>query len=340
MVRFAIIGTGVIAGQHAVGIMNNPNAELVAVCDMNEEKAKAFAAEYKIARVFSDYKVMLQDPDIDAVSICTPSGTHGEISIAAANAGKHILCEKPIETKKEKIDMIVEAVERNKVKMECVYQSRFNPIPMKVKAALDSGVFGKVLMASAYLKYYRSADYYKSAGWRATWEYDGGGCLMNQGVHGIDLICWFMGGVKKVSAITKTQLHSIEVEDAAAAAVEYNNGAVGIIEGSTCCNPAQNARFEIYCENGCICFDDANILRWNLNGEEISFEGEFEKKELKANDDPVKNLSFKHGALVDDLVNSIMNDTEPSIGPKEARKAVDTILSIYQSSREGKEVYV
>lgn len=338
MVRFAIIGTGVIASQHALGIQSNKNAQLVAVCDMNGQRAKAFSQEFGISTVYTDYHELLACPDIDAVSICTPSGTHGEISMAAAAAGKHILCEKPIETKSAKIDALVEVVEKNNVKMECVYQRRFEPISQQVKKALDSGEFGKVLMASAYLKYYRTAEYYKSSSWRATWEFDGGGCLMNQGVHGVDLIQWLMGGVKKVSGMIRTQKHAIEVEDAAVAAVEYNNGAIGVIEGSTCANPAENTRFEIYCENGCIIFGDAGIIRWHLNGEDVQFADS--KKETAANDDPTKMLSNNHGVLVDELVHCIETDTTPSIGPREARKAVDTILAIYQSSAEGKEIYL
>lgn len=338
MVNFAIIGTGVIAKYHALAIGLNPNAQVVAVCDMNEARAKEFAAEHHAPKVFCDYHELLKDPEIHAVSICTPSGTHGEISIAAAKAGKHILCEKPIETKKEKIDELIREVEAHNVKMDCVYQRRYQEVPAKVKAALDSGVFGKVLMASVYMKYWRSPDYYKSAGWRATWEFDGGGCLMNQGVHGIDLICWFMGGVKKVNAITRTQLHNIEVEDAAVAVVEYNNGAIGVIEGATCVNPANNCCFEIHCENGTISFDDEGVLRWVLNGEEVAVDGV--AGEAGAKSDPTKLSENGHSPMVNDLVSSILNDTEPSIGPKEARKAVDTILAIYQSSREGREVEV
>ena len=338
MVNFAIIGTGFIAAQHANAIKENPNATLVAVCDMNKERAAAFAADEGIEKVFTDYNVLLQDPDIHAVSICTPSGTHGAISTAAANAGKHILCEKPIETKAEKINALIAAVEANNVKMECVYQRRYDPVCLKVKAALDSGIFGKVLMASAYLKYFRSVDYYKSSAWRATWEFDGGGCLMNQGIHGIDLISWLMGGVKKVNAITRTQLHSIEVEDAAVAAVEYSNGAIGIIEGSTCANPAQITRFEIYCEKGSIIFGDQGISQWYLDGQHISEEVTV-ASDVLGNDDPSAGMANNsHGPLVDELVDSILNDREPAHGPREARKAVDTILAIYQSSREGKEI--
>jgi predicted dehydrogenase len=337
VVNFAIIGTGAIAQQHVLGIRSTASAELVAVCDMSQERASDFAAKYKIKKVYTDYRVLLSDPGIHAVCVCTPSGTHGQICMDAARAGKHILCEKPIETKAEKLDALIAEVEKHNVKMACVFQRRYEPVSLQVKAALESGEFGKVLMASAYLKYYRSKDYYKSAGWRATWEFDGGGCLMNQGIHGIDLISWLMGGVKKVNAITRTQLHDIEVEDAAVAAVEFQNGAIGVIEGSTCVQPAGQSRFEIHCENGSIVFSDAGILQWYLNGENHPFE---RVENTVANDDPTKVLQNNHGILIAELVHAIKTDVQPAIGPREARKAIDTILAIYRSSQEGKEIFV
>ena len=337
MINFGIIGTGVIAKQHVLGVRANKNANLAAVCDIDGEVVNKFAAEYGVDKVYTDYHALLADPEIDAVCICTPSGMHGQMCIDAARAGKHILCEKPIEITTEKLDQLVEEVEKSGVKMVCVFQRRFAPIPVKVKAALDSGVFGKVLMASAYAKYYRTPEYYASAGWRATWELDGGGALMNQGVHGIDLISWLMGGVKKVSAITRTQFHNIPVEDAAMAAVEYNNGAIGVIEGSTCAKPAQTTRFEIYCENGSIIFDDKAIRSWFLNGEQM-IEGTGISAKDVGNDDPTRVLDNAHGYLVRDLIEAIETNTMPSIGPREGRKAVDTILAIYKSSKEGKEI--
>lgn len=340
MINFAIIGTGVIAKQHAIAISSNPNAQIAAVCDMNKERVTDFAVEYNISKTYTDYHELLNDSAIDAVSICTPSGTHGEIAIAAAKAGKHILCEKPIETKSEKIDALILAAEQNHVKMECVYQRRFQTIPQLVKSAIDNGEFGKPLMASVYMKYYRSPEYYKSSGWRATWEFDGGGCLMNQGIHGIDLISWFMGGVKRVKAITKTQLHDIAVEDAAVAVVEYNNGAIGVIEGSTCANPAQSARFEFYFENGSIIFSDEGIQQWILNGQDAIPKISTEEGVTAPKDDPTNISADGHCVLVNDLVQSILNDSTPAICPREARKAVDTILAIYESSKQSREVFL
>ncbi len=336
MVKFGIIGAGVISASHAQGISETPNAQIGAVCDIIEEKAVAFAEKYHVDKIYTDYNELLQDPEIDAVSVCVPSGLHGEIVMAAARAGKHILCEKPVEITKEKIDEMIRVVESTDVKVQCVFQRRIRNSSQRVKAALESGVFGKVLMASAYLKYYRTAEYYKSAGWRATWEYDGGGALMNQGVHGIDLISWLMGGIKKVSAITKTQLHDIPVEDAAVAVVEYENGAIGVVEGSTCTKPAQSPRFEIYCEKGSIIFDSETISQWHLNGEDITFDDLASANTTVANDDPTKVLTNEHGVLVKDLVECIETDTAPSISLRDARKSVDAILAIYRSSREGR----
>lgn len=338
MVRFGIIGAGVISKSHAEGISDTPNAQIGAICDIIEEKAVALAREYNVDKVYTDYNELLQDADIDAVCVCVPSGLHGEVVMAAARAGKHILCEKPVEITKEKIDEMIRVVESTDVKVQCVFQRRIRSTSQRVKAALDSGVFGKVLMASAYLKYYRTPKYYKSAGWRATWEYDGGGALMNQGVHGIDLITWLMGGIKKVSAITRTQFHDIPVEDAAVAAVEYKNGAIGVIEGSTCTRPAQSTRFEIYCENGSIIFDDDGIQQWYLNGENVPVESMNTEKAAGTNDDPTKVLTNDHGVLVENLVKCIEEDTEPSITLADARKSVEAILAIYQSSNEGRPV--
>lgn len=338
MVRFAIIGAGIISKNHGEGIAKSGNAELVAVCDIIEDKAKTLAEKYGVKKVYTDYHRLLEDPDVDAVCVCTPSGIHGQIVMDAAKAGKHILCEKPVEITSEKIDSLVEVVEASGVKMGCIYQRRFQQVPKKVKAALESGAFGKVLMASAYLKYYRSPAYYRSAGWRATWEYDGGGCLMNQGVHGVDLISWLMGGVKHITALTKTQIHDIPVEDAAVAVVEYQNGAVGVIEASTCVKPAQNTRFEIHCERGSICFDDAGVIQWNLNGEEISQTEIPEEGVIAPKDDPTNVSADGHTLLVRDLADAIIMDRAPAIGPREARKAVDTILAIYKSSEECRRI--
>ena len=331
MVRFGIIGAGGIAKSHAMGICSTQGAELAAVCDAVKERAVVLAEEYGADKIYTDCQQMLQDPDVDAVCICLPSGMHGQAVIDAARAGKHILLEKPVEVTKEKIDKMIEVVESSNVKVGCVFQRRVRGVSRCVKQALDSGIFGRVLMANAYMKYYRTKEYYEKTGWRATWEMDGGGALMNQGVHGIDLICWLMGGISQVCAITRTQLHNIPVEDAAVAVVEYNNGAIGTIEGATCVNPSEKTRFEIHCENGTVIFGDDGLLKWILNGEELNVA-------VMDTTDPKTKSSNDHSVLVADLVKSIEEDRQPLIPLQDARTAVDVILAIYQSSREGRPV--
>ncbi len=331
MVRFGIIGAGSIAKSHAVAICSTIGANLIAVCDKERERAQTLAEAYGADKIYIDYPDLLQDPDVDAVCVCLPSGMHGQIVMDAARAGKHILLEKPIEVTKEKIDQMIEVVDQCNVKVGCVFQRRVRGISRCVKQALNSGVFGRVLMANAYMKYYRTPEYYKNTGWRATWEMDGGGALMNQGVHGIDLICWLMGGVRQVRAMTRTQLHNIPVEDAAVAVVEYNNGAIGTIEGATCVNPAGKTRFEIHCENGSIIFGDEGLLQWTLNGENMD-------AAVIEMADPETKTSNDHSVLVADLVKSIETGKDPLITLRDARKSVDTILAIYRSSREGQPI--
>ena len=333
MFNFAIIGCGVIAPSHVQAIKEAGNsAKLYAVCDIIEDKAIKFKETHGAEKVYIDYKDMLADSNVDVVCICTPSGMHGEMTINAARAGKHILCEKPIEITAKKMKAVIDVVEKSGVNMACVFQRRTQPIAVKVKEAIDNGEFGKVLVADAYMKSWRSKEYYKSADWRATWELDGGGALMNQGIHGIDLISWFCGGIDSVKSIVRTRYHDIAVEDAAVVAVEYKNGAIGVIQGTTCVYPGQDVRFEIHCEKGSIIFTDNGILLWGDKGYEASGEGSGVK------DNPAALGSLSHTPILLDLIDAIKNNRPPMVTPAEGRKAVDTILAIYQSSKTGKAV--
>lgn len=337
-IRFGIVGCGVIAPFHAEAILATSGAELAAVCDIIGEKASSFASNYGVDKVYSDYARMLEDTEIDAVCICTPSGLHGEMAIGAARAGKHIFCEKPVEITRSKLDAMIEEVERCGVKMGCVFQRRTFPESIAVKKALNEGTFGKVILADAYLKYYRSPEYYRSAGWRATWELDGGGALMNQGVHGIDLVAWLAGDVESVLARTATQVHNIPVEDTAIAVIKYCNGALGAIEGTTSVYPAQSTRLEIHCEKGSVVLGDDGITQWAVKDRPEEKAPAIQGTGISAKDDPKKIANSSHFALMADFVDAIVNDRPPLIPPREARKAVDVILAIYESAKTGKEV--
>jgi UDP-N-acetyl-2-amino-2-deoxyglucuronate dehydrogenase len=338
IIRFGILGAGVISASHARAISGNPRAKLYAVCDTDQGKAAKLADDYQIEHIFTDLNSMLQLKELDVVCICLPSGLHEEAAVAAANAGKHVFCEKPLDITLEKIDRILEAVERNKVKLGCVYQRRTMPEAIAARKAIQEGKLGRMVLGDAYLKYYRSPEYYKSAGWRGTWQHDGGGALMNQGVHGIDLIQWMMGDIASVFAHTAALVRDIEVEDTAVVAVKFKNGAFGVIQGTTSVYPGQDTRFELHGENGSFIFGDKGIQTWEV------IDGHVERPEGSEVTNPgadPRNISQDgHRILIEDMIDSIIENREPLINGIEARKAVAVIMAIYKSSLTGKEVFL
>lgn len=334
--RFAIVGAGVIAPFHAKAITSNPQAELVAIADVEEPKAKKLAEEFSVKDIYTDYEIMLQREDIDAVSICVPSGLHAEVAIAAAEAGKHIFCEKPLDITVDKMDRMIRTARERQVKLGVVYQRRTFPAAIATRKAIQEGKLGKLVLGDAYLKYYRSPEYYRSAGWRGTWELDGGGALMNQGVHGVDLIQWMVGDVESVFAYSAPLVRSIEVEDTAVAAIKYKNGAFGIIQGTTSVYPGMETRFEIHGENGTIILGDSGIKQWSFadsQEEAPQVEGT-----LAASSSATNISNDGHFVLVDDLIQAIREDRDPMITGEEASKAVKLILAIYESARTGREI--
>ena len=336
--RFAIIGTGVISTSHAEAIAKNPRAELVAVCDVDKDKAANFADKHQIKSVYSDYEQLLKSDDIDVVNICLPSGMHSDYTVAAAQAGKHILCEKPLDITKVKMERMIQETRSRDVKLGVIYQRRTLPAAIAARNLIQEGKLGKMVLGDAYLKYYRSPEYYKSAGWRGTWEMDGGGALMNQGVHGIDLIQWMMGDIQSVFAYSAALVRDIEVEDTAVAVVKYKNGAFGVIQGATSVNPGQETRFELHGNDGTIIFDDSGIKQWKIEGSEET--GPKVEATASPSSDPTNISASGHFVIVDDMIQAILDDRDPMVTGEEAKKAVDVILAIYESAREGKEIFL
>lgn len=337
--KFAIVGAGVISDFHAKAITAHNEAELIAICDIEIEKADKLAKEYaSSAKVYTNYEEMFASEAIDIVSICVPSGNHAEVAIAAATAGIHILCEKPLDIKAEKMTEMIAAARNNNVKLGGVYQRRTLEAAIITRNAIQEGKLGKLVLGDAYLKYYRSPEYYKSAGWRGTWELDGGGALMNQGVHGIDLIQWMVGDIESVFAYAAPLVRDIDVEDTAVITVKYKNGAFGVIQGTTSVYPGQETRFEIHGEKGSIIFGDSGIKQWEIID---SNEGPPEVTNQEGGSNDPKSISNQgHYIFVDDIIQAVREDRDPLVSGEEARKAVDLILAIYESSRTGKEVKV
>lgn len=343
---FGIIGCGVIGGAHAEAITKVPEAELVAVCDIDEPKGRKFGADHGCDNFYKNYLEMVKDPAVDCVCVCTPSGIHGDGVIAAAEAGRAILCEKPFDIKRDRMSQMIDAIEKAKVKCACVFQLRTYKNNIKVRNAIASGILGKMTLADAYLKDYRSREYYASAGWRGTWALDGGGCLMNQGVHGVDQLLWLTGmEVESVFARATHLVRDIEVEDTAVADLLFTCGAFGTIVGTTSCNPGETRRWELHGDNGSICLTGQAITHWAtapIGSDEIAKDDtppEEAGTDVSTSDNKVVPTEG-HAFLMNDLIQALKEDRDPYVVPRSARKAVDLILSIYESARSGRDVKV
>jgi len=332
LLGWGIIGCGVIAPTHANAVQDSGTARLVACCDIVPEKAKSFAEKYGL-RAYTSLDDMLKDPEVEAVSVCTPSGIHAECCIAAAEAGKHILCEKPLDVTLRAIDAAIQAAQEHGVKLAGVFQRRTSPAAKKVREAVRTGKLGKLVLGDAYQKYFRSHEYYASGDWRATWELDGGGALMNQGVHGIDLLLFLMGDIKRLSAYCRRLVRNIAVEDTAVAIVEFVNGAVGVIEGTTSVTPGYDCKIEISGDDGTIILQGDRIARWDIPGEEDQAEEDTGGPSTAA--DPTALTATGHTRHVQDLCQAVWENREPEIPGREARRAVEVIKAIYKSSRAG-----
>ena len=341
-VRFGIIGCGVISPWHGRGVTNAEDAELVACCDIIKERAEKLAADFSIPRVYTDYHEMLACDDIDAVCVCTPSGLHGQVAIDAARAGKHVMCEKPIEITLPKIDEMIKACRDSEVKLAVIFQRRTSEMFHKIKDVLDRGLLGKIVLGDAYLKYYRSQEYYDSGDWRGTWELDGGGALMNQGVHMVDILRWLMGPIETIYAQSGHLVRSIEVEDTACAVIKYASGAYGILQGTTSVKGMQH-RLEIHGENGTILVEGEKIVKWDVPGCEedqcgAEANGGVDISSGTSASKPTAIATEGHQIQIQDLCRAIIEGREPMVGGEEARKAVEVILAIYESAKTGMPV--
>ena len=332
---WALVGSGGISGAHAKAIQQVEGVQLVACCDVVRERAQARAGEFgdTDTAVYTDLEKLLSDPNVDVVSICTPSGMHADNGIMAAEAGKHILCEKPLDVTLRQIDAFIAAADANRVKLACVFQRRTYASTHKVREAVRTGKLGKLVLGDAYQKWYRAHEYYASGDWRATWELDGGGALMNQGVHMIDLLMHLMGDVRRLNARCRTLVRNLAVEDTAVASLEFVNGALGIIEGTTSVTPGMGSKIEISGDKGTIVLEGDTISTWDVPGEELDTE---ETHNTGLSSDPLAGLSETgHVRHISDLADAIRTDREPEIPGREARRAVEAIKAIYLSSRRG-----
>lgn len=341
-IRFAIVGCGVISPTHARSITELPNAKLAAVCDIVEEKALALADQFLPDRerknVYTDYRKMLERDDIDVVCVLTPSGLHAPIGIDAAKANKHVLVEKPMDISLEQADLLIETCRAASVKLGVISQHRFDAPIMALKKAVDAGQLGQLNFGGSHTKWYRSQEYYDSGDWRGTWALDGGGALINQSIHYVDLLTHIMGPIEELSAYCATRAHTrIEVEDIAVAAVKFRSGALGLIEGNTAAYPGFCARLDIYGTEGSVVIENDRVKDWKMRSGD----------EYQSDDGPTSFIGgtsshdiwhHSHRRQIKNMIDAIFNDHEPLVNGQEGRRSLQTVLGVYESARTGRPV--
>jgi UDP-N-acetyl-2-amino-2-deoxyglucuronate dehydrogenase len=343
MPGFGIVGCGMISSFHAQAIAEIPGAEVVACFDMVPAAADRFAGE-KGCRACHDLNDLLADERVDVVTICTPSGAHRDPAVAAAKAGKHVLVEKPLEITLAKCDEIIGACEANGVQLGTIMPSRFGEANMTLKNAIDAGRFGRLTLGDTYVKWWRSQEYYDSGGWRGTWQLDGGGAYMNQAIHNVDLLYWFMGDVAEVCGLTDTLAHErIEVEDVGSAVVRFKNGAIGTLEATTSAFPGLLKKTEIHGTKGSVIVEQDDILLWTFADERVS-DAETREKFSKGNattggaSDPKAISHLGHKKQFEEFLAAVNSGRKPLVDGDEGRKSVEIVLAIYQSSWTGRRV--
>ena len=339
--KFGIIGSGMIARFHAKAIEAMPGSELGSIYSRNAASSRAIGEEFG-CQAFDDLDAFLADPKLEIVTIATPSGAHLEPSVAAARAGKHVICEKPLEITTDRVDQMAAVGKECGVTISGIFNRRFNPGLVALKRAVDEGRFGQISLADAYIKWYRDQEYYDSGQWRGTWELDGGGALMNQSIHAIDQLLFVAGPIKSVVATTATLAHGhIEVEDTAVALLEFASGAKGVIQGSTACwsKNGHAAEVQICGDCGSAFLADDKFRIWEFKEE--GPEDEKIRAEQMIKDDAIGQgandpsaISFSaHQRNFEDVVQAIQENREPLVNATEARKAVALINGIYESAR-------
>lgn len=333
--NFAVIGAGNIGKIQAEAIRHVPEARVTVVCNRGEAAGRALAEKHGAVWV-ADFQEAVTRDDVHIVTVCTPSGAHMEVAVAAAQAGKHLLVEKPIDITLPRIDAIIQAVEKAGVVLACVFPLRFAQGVHKAKAALDAGRLGRLTLADVFVKWYRPQSYYNS-NWRGTWATDGGGALMNQAIHNIDLVQWLAGPVDSVLACTATLAHAMQTEDTASAVLTFKNGALGVIQGATSCWPGDRARVELHGDRGTIVLEEGRIVVWKLAdaapGEEETMLA-LEQSQGSGAADPTAIGYEMHRRQIVDLVEAVRTQRPPAIQGAEARRSVEIIRAIYLAASE------
>lgn len=335
--NFAIVGCGFIAKKHSQAIKNIKNANLVAVCDRVPELMKPYVDEHD-ATPYTDFEEMLNNDSIDVVNICTPSGSHAFLAELAAKYGKHVIVEKPIAMTLEETDRIIGATKEYNVKLAVVHPNRFRPAAMKLKEILQQNLLGKISHALCIVNWNRNQDYYDQAPWRGTKEYDGG-VLMNQAIHNLDLLAWYMGETEEVFSMEATRLRDIEAEDVSTGIIRFQSGALATVQASTTVYPRNyEESITVFGEKGTVKIGGPNALHFEtLNLQDVN-DQLIEKSIDQIRSNPWGRSG--HEEIIADMIEAIKEDRQPAITGQEGRNAVELVLAFYESAKTNRPVNI
>jgi UDP-N-acetyl-2-amino-2-deoxyglucuronate dehydrogenase len=339
MFHFGIIGGGGISETHARAVNELDGLKVAAFVGGNGDKVRKLSDKYD-GSAYTDLNEFLAHEPLDAVIIGSPSGLHAQQGIECARRGLHVLTEKPIDVNVEKTDALIAECERNNVKLAVCYQDRFAADSNRLKDLITNGELGRLILVSGRVKWYRPPEYYSNSRWRGKLALDGGGALMNQGIHTIDLLLWLLGDVKRVYAKSLTALHDIESEDTLVATLEFANGAVGTLEAATSVYPGYDRRIEITGSEGTIIFEHDRIIAADLKN---SLAGGLQTTAADTNrssSSPIVSDVSGHKRIIEDFVSAIQTNGTPRCDGVEGRRSVVLVEAIYESARTNKPVDV
>jgi predicted dehydrogenase len=345
MFGFAIVGCGMIARFHARALTEVPGARLTAVVSRSATNAEKMVKELQLScDVATDLGAVVKRRDVDVVIVTTPSGAHLEPALAAAQAGKHVVVEKPLEITLERCDRIIDACEKNRVQLCTVFPARFGDANRELKQAVAEGRFGRLTLGETACKWWRAQSYYDDGGWKGTKALDGGGALMNQAIHNVDLLYWMMGPVTHISGFTASLAHDrIEVEDTAVACLRFRNGALGVIQAATSVWPGLPKTVAVHGDKGSVVIEQDDLLRWEFTPEKPEDEAIRQRFAQKTgasggSSNPAAISHVGHARQLSDFVQAVTENRPPLVDGREGRRAVEIILGIYESMAAGRVV--
>jgi UDP-N-acetyl-2-amino-2-deoxyglucuronate dehydrogenase len=336
--RFGLVGSGLAGPLFSGALATQPGgAELVAVASRQEDRARTFAEQHGIPRWFSRWQDLVSDPDINVVCIATPTGTHRDITVAAAAAGKHVLTEKPMATTLKDADAMIAACATADVQLGVIFMYRFMDTAIKMKEAIDNGLIGRPIFGECVGKFWRDQTYYDSADWRGTWAVEGGGSLMTQTSHTLDLMLWMLGPVAQAAGFfTVTPSHTIETEDLVVGSLRFASGALGSVVSSSAITPPVPRSLTIHGERGTVRLTGDQLTQWDVSGETDDDVRRMLKESEPDRGDTAAKAGYAdselHRRQIEEFVAAVQENRPPAIDGKEGRRTLEVMRALYQSS--------